>query len=62
MTTALVAKTLNAADRCDRCGAAAQIKATFATGDLLFCGHHATEYMNTLVESAEEILDERTPA
>jgi hypothetical protein len=29
-------------DRCDRCNAAAQVRALLPTGgDLLFCGHHA---------------------
>jgi len=28
-------------DRCDSCGAAAKIIATFLNGELLFCGHHA---------------------
>ena len=32
-------------DRCDRCGAAAMLRATLATGgELLFCGHHAREH------------------
>jgi hypothetical protein len=32
-------------DRCDRCGAAAQVRALIpAAGELLFCGHHAREH------------------
>lgn len=32
---------LDAADRCDRCGAQAVARATMNSGmDLLFCGHH----------------------
>ncbi len=32
---------LNAADRCDRCGAQAVARATLTSGShLLFCGHH----------------------
>ena len=32
-------------DRCDRCRAAAVLRAVFATGgELLFCGHHAREH------------------
>jgi hypothetical protein len=32
-------------DRCDRCGAAAVLRAVLATGgELLFCGHHAREH------------------
>lgn len=37
---ASLAKAFTAQDRCDRCGAQAQVRATFAAGDLLFCGHH----------------------
>ena len=33
---------LTAADRCDRCGAAARVRAVLSTGgELLFCNHHA---------------------
>ncbi|QJY48242.1 DUF7455 domain-containing protein [Pseudonocardia broussonetiae] len=31
---------LTAADRCDRCSAAAWVRVHLAAGDLLFCGHH----------------------
>ncbi len=31
---------LSVADRCDRCGAQAFIRAVLRAGDLLFCGHH----------------------
>lgn len=58
MTTAIVSKTLTNADRCDRCGAQAFIKATYITGDLLFCGHHGKAYMSALVETAEDVVDE----
>jgi hypothetical protein len=35
---------LTAADRCDRCGAAAAVRVILATGgELLFCRHHANE-------------------
>ena len=34
--------TLNAADRCDVCGAQAFIRVVLATGDLVFCGHHGS--------------------
>ncbi|MTD53996.1 DUF7455 domain-containing protein [Amycolatopsis pithecellobii] len=47
---------LTAADRCDRCGAAAQVRAILASGgELLFCGHHAREYEGKLKEMAAEI-------
>ncbi len=42
VTTTLVHQ-LTAADRCDACGAQAYVRAELATGELLFCGHHAKE-------------------
>lgn len=36
------------ADRCDRCGAEAKIRAVFKNGDLFFCGHHGNKYAATL--------------
>jgi hypothetical protein len=56
MTTTLARPELTAADRCDRCGAAAQVRAVLASGgELLFCGHHAREHENRLREIAAEI-------
>jgi hypothetical protein len=47
---------LTAADRCDRCGAGAQVRAILSTGgELLFCGHHAREYEPKLKEMAAQI-------
>ncbi|CAB4614899.1 unannotated protein [freshwater metagenome] len=34
---------LNAADRCDVCGAQAYIRVALATGELMFCSHHGNE-------------------
>ena len=61
MTGALASpKTLTAADRCDRCGAAAVVRAVLPTGgDLLFCGHHAREHSTRLEELAAVIHDSR---
>lgn len=43
--------TLSAADRCDRCGAGARVRATLPTGgELLFCRHHANEHEARLLE------------
>ncbi|MFC6713566.1 hypothetical protein ATK17_0954 [Branchiibius hedensis] len=58
MTTAL-APTLSVADRCDRCGAQAFIRARLA-GDteLLFCAHHGREHLPKLQAVAEEVIDE----
>jgi hypothetical protein len=58
VTTAL-APTLTAADRCDRCGAQAYIRARLTTGgELLFCAHHGREHLAKLRDLAVEIQDE----
>lgn len=52
--------TLTAADRCDRCGAQATIRAVLPTGgELLFCGHHGREHKNRLEQLAAVIHDTR---
>src|SRR5271155_5818361 len=41
------------ADRCDRCGAAARVRAKLPSGaELLFCQHHANEHEAKLTELA----------
>jgi len=46
-------------DRCDHCGAAGKLHATFRTGgELTFCGHHANRFAANLVESAVLIMVE----
>jgi hypothetical protein len=58
MTTAL-APELTAADRCDRCGAQAYIRARLVTGgELLFCAHHGREHLPALMDKAVDVLDE----
>ena len=53
MTTALAAH-LTAADRCDRCGAQAYMKARLhAGGVLFFCAHHGREHLPKLRDLAE---------
>ena len=53
MTTAL-APSLTAADRCDRCGAQAYVRARLhAGGELLFCAHHGREHLPKLREHAD---------
>jgi hypothetical protein len=43
--TSMIVNPLTAADRCDRCGAQALVRATMASGaELLFCAHHGREY------------------
>jgi len=50
---------LNAADRCDRCGAQAYVRVTLASGfDLLFCVHHSKEHADKLKQVALRIQDE----
>jgi len=50
---------LNAADRCDRCGAQAYVRVTMASGfDLLFCAHHSKEHAAKLRQIALKIKDE----
>jgi Zn ribbon nucleic-acid-binding protein len=51
MTSTLTRPELTAADRCDRCGAAAQVRAVLPSGgELLFCGHHARKHNERLVQ------------
>ena len=50
--------TLTATDRCDRCGAQAFVRVVLASGDLLFCGHHARSYEDNLRVQALEWVDE----
>jgi hypothetical protein len=56
MTSTLTRPQLTASDRCDRCGAAARIRAVLVSGgELLFCGHHAREHSAKLKELAADI-------
>ena len=58
VTTAL-APTLTAADRCDRCGARAYVRARLTSGgELLFCAHHGREHLPKLLDLATDIQDE----
>ena len=53
MTATLTSPQLTRADRCDRCGAAARVRAKLPSGaDLLFCQHHANKHEAKLVELA----------
>ena len=60
MTTAVAPLApLNAADRCDRCGAQAYLRVELVKGgELLFCAHHAREHGDRLREVAVSIHDE----
>jgi len=58
-TTLLEDAALNAADRCDRCGAQAYVRVTMANGfELLFCAHHSKEHADKLKQVALKIQDE----
>src|SRR5512135_2921534 len=53
MTATLTSPELTRADRCDRCGAAARVRAKLPSGaELLFCQHHANEHEAKLIELA----------
>lgn len=60
MTTSTIAATqLTAADRCDRCGAQAYVRATMGSGfDLLLCAHHFHENEDGLRKIGASIQDE----
>ena len=64
---ATLATPLTAADRCDRCGAKAYVRARLhAGGELLFCAHHGREHIPRLKDLAEiedqsARLEEATP-
>jgi hypothetical protein len=51
--------TLN--DRCDGCGAAALVKVSGVSGELMFCGHHYSNNENSesMKKFAFDIVDER---
>ncbi|RJQ82297.1 hypothetical protein D5S17_02875 [Pseudonocardiaceae bacterium YIM PH 21723] len=58
MTGMLTRPELTSADRCDRCGAAARVRAVLSTGgELLFCGHHARAHESKLRELAAQITE-----
>jgi len=56
MTSTLTRPELTASDRCDRCSAAARVRAVLPSGgELLFCNHHAREHSSKLKEIAADI-------
>lgn len=51
MNATLTGPELTRADRCDRCGAAARVRAKLPSGaELLFCQHHANKHESKLIE------------
>jgi len=58
-TTVIEDQTLDASDRCDRCGAQAYLRVTLTSGgELLFCAHHARAHSDKLKQVAINIQDE----
>lgn len=50
---------LGSADRCDRCGARARVRATLISGqELLFCAHHARRHQAALLARGATWQDE----
>ena len=44
-------------ERCDRCGAPAKVGASFISGELYFCGHHAKVLQPHLIATAITLYD-----
>jgi hypothetical protein len=58
-TDGALARTLTAADHCDRCGAPAYVRVLLPGRlELLFCAHHNRQYAAALTKIAVEIRDE----
>ncbi|RKS72547.1 hypothetical protein CLV35_2794 [Motilibacter peucedani] len=50
---------LAVADRCDRCGAQAFVRARMSEGgELVFCGHHGREATPRLISLGAEVRDD----
>ena len=61
MSTVIEEPVLTLADRCDRCGAQAYVKADLpAGGDLVFCAHHGRAYAEALSSQGARVHDEST--
>lgn len=59
MTTTTAAPPLSPAERCDRCGARAAVRAVLPGGaDLLFCAHHGRQHAEKIKAVAVEIRDD----
>jgi hypothetical protein len=57
-TTTLERTAMTLADRCDRCGAQAFVRAVFVSGELMFCGHHGRELQPAMVGRALYVEDD----
>jgi hypothetical protein len=49
---------LGAHDLCDSCQAQAYVRVTLSTGELLFCGHHAAKYRESMADKIVKWHDE----
>lgn len=56
-----LAPELTEADRCDRCGAQAYVRARLAGGlELLFCGHHGRKHLDKLRDLEDVHITDET--
>jgi len=55
--TASVRVPIDVFERCDKCGAPAKVAASFMSGELHFCGHHAKALHPALYSKAITIYD-----
>lgn len=49
---------LTAADRCDRCSAAALVRVSLGSLDLVFCGHHYAKNEDALNLAGATVADD----
>lgn len=56
-TTLETHRPIDVSERCDKCGAQAMVRATLASGELYFCGHHARATGNKLVIQSLNVFD-----
>jgi hypothetical protein len=57
MTDTIIRLPIEPNQLCDRCPAMAKVRATFLSGELHFCGHHAKNLKDSLVVKALEVYD-----
>lgn len=57
MTETIIRLPIQPNQLCDRCSAMAKVRATFLSGELHFCGHHAKDLKDSLVLKALEVFD-----
>jgi len=57
MTETQVRYPIDAFEVCDRCGSKAKVGASFLSGELYFCGHHARALSPHLYSQALTLID-----